>query len=57
MLKCVLGRYVDSTVYLVPNLSEGADGVGRQLRLLLKCVLGRYVAFHSLLSTQPFGGR
>ena len=32
MLKCMLGRYVASTVYLVPNLSEGADDVGRQLR-------------------------
>ena len=29
---CVLGRYVASTVLLNPNLSEGADRVGGQLR-------------------------
>ena len=28
MFTCVLGRYVASTVLLVPNLSEDADSVG-----------------------------
>ena len=32
MFTCVLGRCVASTVLLVPNLSEGADSIGRQLR-------------------------
>ena len=32
MFTCVLGRYVASTVLSVPNLSEGADRVGGQLR-------------------------
>ena len=30
MFTCVLGRYVASTVLLVPNLSECADSVGGQ---------------------------
>ena len=32
MFTCVLGRWAASTVILVPNLSEGADRVGGQLR-------------------------
>ena len=32
MFTCVLGRYVTSTVLLVPKLSEGAHNVGGQLR-------------------------
>ena len=32
MIRCVLGRYVTSTVLLNPNLSEDADSVGGQLR-------------------------
>ena len=32
MFTCVFGRYVASTVLSVPNLSEGADRVGGQLR-------------------------
>ena len=32
MFTCMLGRCVASTVLLVPNLSEGADSIGGQLR-------------------------
>ena len=41
MFTCVLGRWVASTVtYEYPNLSEGAERVGGQLRGDEECLFG-----------------
>ena len=42
MFSSVLRRYVASTVLLVPNLSEGADSVGGQLRGDKECCCGTF---------------